>query len=262
MKIAATIEARTGSTRLPVKVLADLAGQPMLGHIIERLKSAMRLDEIVVATTRLDADDVIEELARTYGVEVYRGSEDDILGRLAGAIRQSGADILVSVTGDNPYIDGRFLDDAIAFRENSHYDYVGSTHMQHSAHWHAHKTFPSGISVQVVAGSAVVEEDGLVEGIEARALGLQAVYGRADGKYTRGAFQAEGRYASCAHPQLRLTVDTPEDLELAQRVFGQLYPRDPQFSMIDAIDFVTSTPELLAINAGIVQRSPTQATQR
>ena len=257
-KIVATIEARTGSTRLPVKVLADLAGQPMLGHIIERLRSATRLDEIVVATTRLDADDVIEELARSHGVEVYRGSEDDILGRLAGAVQHSGADILVSVTGDNPYIDGRFLDDAIAFREHGSYDYVGSTHMQHSEHWHAQKTFPSGISVQVVAAPAVVAEDGVVEGIEARALGLQAVYGRADGKYTRGALQAEGRYASCAHPQLRLTVDTPQDLELARRVYGQLYPQDAQFSMIDAINLVASTPELLAIIAGIVQRSPTK----
>jgi spore coat polysaccharide biosynthesis protein SpsF len=245
-----------GSTRLPQKVLADLAGMPMLGHIIERLKSSTRLNEIVVATTRLDSDDVIEELAYTYGVEVYRGSENDILGRLAGAVRDKSADILASVTGDNPYIDGRFVDDAIAFREDGGYDYVGSTHMQHSDHWHVDKTFPSGISVQVVAGFAVVEEDGAVTGIEARALGLHAVYGREDDKYSRGAFQAEGRYASCCHPDLRLTVDTADDLTLARKVYGQLHPRNALFSTIDAINLVASTPELKAINAGTVQRSP------
>lgn len=247
-----------GSTRLPEKVMADLDGLPMLAHIIERLSNSTRLDEIVVATTTLDADDVIEELARTHGAGVYRGSEDDILARLAGAVRDSGADILASVTGDNPYIDGRFVDDAITFREDGGYDYVGSTHMQHSDHWHAEQTFPSGISVQVVLGSAVEEEDGTVTETEARALGLHAVYGRADDKYQLGAFQAEGRYASCRHPSLRLTVDTPDDLTLARRVYGQLYPQNALFSTVDAINLVASTPEFLVLGARTVQRSPTK----
>ena len=247
-----------GSTRLPRKVMADLAGMPMLAHIIERLSNSARLDEIVVATTRLDTDDVIEELARAHGASVYRGSENDILGRLAGAVQDSGADILASVTGDNPYIDGRFVDDAIAFREEGDYDYVGSTHMQHSDHWHAEKTFPSGISVQVVSGSAVEEEAVVVTGTEARALGLHAVYGRVDDKYSRGAFQAEGRYASCRHPDLRLTVDTADDLALARRVYGQLYSQNALFSTIEAINLVASSPELKAINAGTIQRSPTK----
>lgn len=261
MKIVATIEARMGSTRLPEKVMVDLAGLPMLAHIIERLSNATRLDEIVVATTTLDADDVIEELARSHGAGVYRGSEDDILARLAGAVRDSGADILASVTGDNPYIDGSFVDDAIAFREDGGHDYVGSTHMQHSDHWHAEQTFPSGISVQVVLGSAVEEEDGTVTGTEPRALGLHAVYGRADDKYSRGAFQAEGRYASCCHPDLRLTVDTADDLTLARRVYGQLYPENALFSPIDAINLVAATPELAALGARAVQRSPTKTRQ-
>ena len=105
MSTVATIEARMTSSRLPGKVLMRAGGKPMLQILIERLQRIPELDEIVVATTTNTSDDPLDRLARTLGASVFRGSENDVLGRVDGALRQAGADVAVEITGDCPLID-------------------------------------------------------------------------------------------------------------------------------------------------------------
>lgn len=254
-RIIATIEARTGSTRLPEKVLKPFDGVPgntMLGHIIERVKRSRRVDTVVVATTVLERDTVICREAEKHGVAWYRGPEDDILERLAGALREYPSDVLVSLTGDNPFIDPEFIDDMVEFRETG-YDYVGSTHMQHCRTWDAERTFPSGVTAQVVESAHVLERAEAVTDPRLREKGLFTIYGDDTGRYRLGAFEATGKYAGWRHPELRMTVDTPEDFQLASQVYRILYPENDAFGTGEAISLIAASERLRSLNSGVRQ---------
>lgn len=254
-KVVATIEARTGSTRLPEKVLKTFPGVPgisMLGHIIERVKRSQRVDEVVVATTTLKRDEAICDVAEAHGVSWFQGPEDDILARLSGAIKQSSAGVLVSLTGDNPFIDPVFIDDMFDFWSRG-FDYVGSTHMQHCRTWDAVRTFPAGVTSQIVKAELVLERDRALADEALRKKGLFSIYGDMEKRFTLGAFEAVGKYAGWRHPELRMTVDTSEDFELATEVYEALYPADPGFSTGEAIRMIASSERLKAINASVRQ---------
>ncbi len=104
-KVVAIIQARMGSTRLPGKVMLRLGNRSLLGFLVDRLSSARTLSSIVIATTAQMRDDSIVEEARRLGVDCFRGSEDDVLERYVQAARVNNAEIIVRVTGDNPFTD-------------------------------------------------------------------------------------------------------------------------------------------------------------
>lgn len=254
MSTIATIEARMGSTRLPGKVLNPLAGAPMLQRIIERVKASKYIHQIVLATTTNDRDDCLVELADQLGIKHFRGSENDVLNRLANAVKKYPSDILVCLTGDNPLVDPELIDDMIDFFLSGNYDYVASTHMQHSNLWDSNRTFPIGVSVQILKPKALIEIDQEISDIQIREHTTYGIYNRTDDKYKRGAFQAQGKYQAWNHPELRFTVDTPEDYTLMDLIWKSLYSGQSPFSTLDAIQMVVKDPALQAINSGIDQR--------
>lgn len=254
MKVVATIEARTGSSRLPRKVLKSLIGAPMLERIIERVRRSTRLDEIVVATTDLEADLAIVDSAKNAGVSAFCGSENDILDRLAGAVDVSSADILVSLTGDNPFIDPVLIDDMIESLLASSADYVATTHMQHARHWDAVRTFPTGISAQVVRAGLVREMHATIGDAAVRELGLYCIYDDPEQRFSLIPFEAAGKYASWRHPGLRMTVDTLDDFCMAEAVYSALYSDNPTFSTREAIQLLVDNPQLQQMNRHIEQR--------
>jgi len=105
MKILGIIQARTGSTRLPNKVMMKITGKPMLEHLINRMQRAKSLDELIIATTRMKEDDVIVDLAHRCGLRYYRGPSKDVLKRIVLAAKQYNGDLVVRITGDNPLTD-------------------------------------------------------------------------------------------------------------------------------------------------------------
>lgn len=108
--VGAIIQARTGSTRLPGKVLAPLNGVPMLEILVRRLQTSRVIERFVVATTTEPGDEAIVRLCDRLGIEHFRGSEKDVLGRVCAAASHFNIDIQVECTGDNPLVDGRFID--------------------------------------------------------------------------------------------------------------------------------------------------------
>jgi aminopeptidase-like protein/spore coat polysaccharide biosynthesis protein SpsF (cytidylyltransferase family) len=101
----AIIQARMGSSRFPGKMLARLGGIPLLEWVVRRLLRATTLAQVVLATSDGAGDDALAELAASLGVQVFRGSEADVLGRFVGAARMAGADNIVRICADNPFID-------------------------------------------------------------------------------------------------------------------------------------------------------------
>ena len=115
MKITATIQARMGSTRLPGKVLKDIGGKPMLQRQIERIKHSRLIDEIIIATTSSVKDEPIVALSEKLGVKVFRGSEEDVLGRIVGLLRVHQVELHVELIGDSPFSDAQIIDEVIGF---------------------------------------------------------------------------------------------------------------------------------------------------
>jgi len=253
-RVVILIEARMGSTRLPGKVLRPLAGKPLLGHLIERIRATRECQQIMIATSVESRDDALEAFAEEMGVACFRGSEEDVLSRLAGAAEASAADVVVSLTGDNPMLDAELIDDMVRFFREGGYDYVSNTYMQHTDKWPVERTFPRGISAQVYWARLLREIDEEFVNHAYREHVTFGIYHRDDGKYKLGAFQAEGKYAPWNHPELRFTVDTPEDYELMSRIFAALTPDDPLFSSHRAIEMVLQDGGLREINAEVKQK--------
>ena len=104
------IQARTESVRLPGKALMELGGHPVLEWVIRRAKSSKKITKVVLATTTKSSDDSISELATGLGIEVFRGSQDDVLGRFVDALERYPADVVIRVCADNPFVSGSEID--------------------------------------------------------------------------------------------------------------------------------------------------------
>lgn len=119
-RTVAIVQARMGSQRFPGKMMADLAGRPLIDWVLRRSARAGKIDEVVLATTDLAQDDVLEEAALEAGVPVYRGSSADVLGRYAAAARRHAAEVVVRICADRPLVDAEILDLAVqTFRDLS-----------------------------------------------------------------------------------------------------------------------------------------------
>ena len=145
MSTAIVVQARMGSTRLPGKVLKDIAGRPMLSYQMERLRRVKRAERIVVATTDQPADDAVERFCQKEKIACVRGSEHDVLARYHLAIERFPADVVVRITADCPLIDPAIVDEAIAAYEP---DYVSNM---------LETTYPYGMAVEVFSAQALRE---------------------------------------------------------------------------------------------------------
>ncbi len=242
MKIVATIEARMTSTRLPGKTLKPILGKPMLELLVERLCRAKYVDEVVIATTIDSSDDAIEALAKKIGVGIYRGSMEDVLDRVLQAALAYNADLLVEMTGDCPLLDPDVVDLAIATFQNGHYDYVSNV---------VERTYPRGLDTQVYPTQVLAEVDKKTQEPADRENVSLYIYEHPQ-EYRLGHFHAEG---NLKRPDLRLTVDTPEDFRLISRIYELLYPSNSAFGLEEVIDVINNDPELVEINAHIQQKS-------
>lgn len=135
----AIIQARTGSTRLPGKVMYPLDGKPALEHVVRRTAYADNVSNVVVATSRKPQDDVIAQYAPRFGVDVIRGSESNVLQRFEQAVEQYKPDIVLRITGDCPLISPQFIDASIGHIKSGNGEYV-TTGLD--------RTFPRGITCE------------------------------------------------------------------------------------------------------------------
>lgn len=230
-----------GSSRLPGKMMADVGGRSAVVRVIERLMRARFVDAIVLATSVAAMDDVLVSAAGEQGIDVFRGSEDDVLGRVAGAHRQMETDIVVQICGDCPLIDPDIIDQSIAtFLAND--CHVVTTGVRQS--------YPQGTEVSVFPNKALAEIDrtsvnsfhrehvalGVIENPNNRILHLMAP-------------------ASLQAPELRLQLDYPEDLALIRRIYQELEPSfGVAFGTGHVLSLFSSKPELALINRNRVER--------
>jgi spore coat polysaccharide biosynthesis protein SpsF len=209
MNVVAVIQARMGSTRLPGKVLADLAGVPMLARVVERVRRARRVDAVWVACSDPPADDPIAALASRLAAPVYRGSETDVLGRFVGAADAAGADIIVRLTADCPLLDGAVIDRVVdELLRHPGTDYASNV---------AERSYPRGLDVEAFTRAALTRMDQLGRWPEARE--HVTVVARLE---HRSEFQCRSVRSDTDDSDLRWTVDTADDLAWVSSVYHAL----------------------------------------
>ncbi len=230
------------STRLPGKVLADLAGRPMLERELERLRRCDRADEIVLAVTDNPDDEPLVVLARRLGVRWYRGSEHDVLARCVGAARDAAADLVVRVTADCPLIDPEETDVVIGALEERRAtaDYASNT---------LERTLPRGLDTEALWRDTLERTSRLATSQKAREHVTWFCHSERPDLF---ALHSVRRPHDAA--DLRWTVDTPEDLEMVRRLYADLGLAGRPVPLADVIAHVRAHPDVAAMNAAIEQK--------
>ena len=237
-RVGVVTQARTTSTRLPGKVLIEVGGRTLLDHHCDRLEAAGLTT--YVATTTNATDDPIVELAERRGLAFFRGSEDDVLSRFAGLVREQSLDTVVRVTSDCPLIDGGVV--AAAIEEFSAADdpwlYLSNGIV---------RTFPRGMDFEVFSAEALLDADEHAVDPAHREHVTPYLYTDGSGRITRRDVTRTPSAAS-----YRLTLDTPDDLVLLRTLIEDHGAADLDVDGLVAL--LDSRPDLAAINAHVEQK--------
>lgn len=249
-KVDVIVEARMRSTRLPGKVMLPAAGKPLLQLMLERLRRIPGVTDIIIATSMDPSNQVILDLAESMDIPVFRGDENDVLKRVLDTAQAFGTDVIVEITGDNPVIDPDVSHQVIqAFLSRGDtVDYVSNDVGHHRLDWQL--TFPVGFSTKVFSTAKLAEVAGQTHHPVDREHVVNFLVKQAPRERIHNVV-AEGLYR---RPEIRLTLDTPEDYRVIKTVFEALYPGNPGFTARDIIEFLDSKPEVRDWNRHVVQQ--------
>lgn len=239
MKTVAIIQAWMSSTRLPGKVMKILEGRPVLEHVVERLKLTKSIDHIVVATTEMDADDFLFEAAGKMGIGRFRGSENDVLSRYAGAAADADADVIVRITSDCPLIDPVIVDEVVAFHRETKADFACNV---------LDRTYPRGLDTEVFTREALIVANAQADRVEQREHVTPYFYQNPD-QFRIAIYKNAINYS-----QHRWTLDTPEDWKLIQQIYKHLYKPGHVFGWTEVLGLMEKYPDLVRLNENIEQK--------
>ncbi len=232
-RVVAIIQARMGSTRLPGKVLREAAGRPLILHMLERVSRATRLDAVWLATTDRQRDDVLAEVVAAAGYAVFRGDEEDVLGRYHALALRERASVVVRLTGDCPLHDPQVIDEIVG-------EFLAPGRTAPLFTNARDRTYPVGLDTEVFEAAALHEAAAQAESPHAREHVTPHLY-REGAEVVHVKLDADFSH-------LRWTLDTVEDYALIAAIFDALYPVKPTFGWLDVLALVTQRPELLTMN--------------
>jgi glutamate-1-semialdehyde-2,1-aminomutase len=228
------------STRLPGKVLADIAGRPMLWHVVKRVALAGNVNRVVVATSNEPSDDTIAQFCEQQHFDCFRGSEHDVLDRFYHAAQSAAAQTVVRITADCPLIDPRVINKVIARYGDGDCDYVTNT---------LRYTYPDGLDTEVCS-------------LHALEIAWREAHLPTDREHVTSYLRNSGRFrvANVEYENIlpvagwRWTVDEPQDLAFVRAVYGRLWSH-PQccFFLEDIVQLLQREPTLVSTNKGIVR---------
>jgi spore coat polysaccharide biosynthesis protein SpsF len=253
-RVIAIIQGRMSSSRLPGKILAEIAGQPMLRRVFTRTSRAATVTEAIFATTTDPSDDPVAEYCDFSGIPFTRGSLYDVLDRYYQTAKQAKADFVVRVTADCPVIDPVLIDDVVNTLLEGEYDFVCN---RLPPPWQ--RTYPIGLDVEAcrfrVLEHAWQEAQEpqhrehtmpyLYEGVALSRQGRTLETGISTRRYNIALLHHTTDFGD-----YRWTVDTPEDLEFMRQLYSRFNGRD-DFSWKDVLDLVHKEPQLMEINAAV-----------
>ncbi len=239
LKATAIIQARIGSTRLPNKIFLPLSGKSILWHVYQRVKKSKLIDNVIIATTDLPEDDLVEMFCIENKINYFRGSSDDVLSRYYFTAKSFQSDIIVRITSDCPLIDSNVIDEIIKLFIGENADYASNV---------LERTFPRGYDTEVFSFSVL--EKTFFEAKEKfeREHVTPFIYNHPE-IFKLVSYKINKDYSS-----LRLTIDTQEDYNLIKIIYDSLFDSNNFFNLNDVINFLNNNPELIKINQHIEQK--------
>ncbi|AKB18836.1 cytidylyltransferase domain-containing protein [Methanosarcina sp. WWM596] len=235
--IVGIVQARTGSTRLPNKVIKKIGKKTVLETLLCRIEKVDLINRLIVATTTKKEDDIIEIISLKNGFNVFRGSEENVLDRYYKTAKEYNAEIIVRITADNPLTDSDLMQDIVNYLLNNNCDYVSS------------KEVILGTGSEVFTFEAL--EDAWLNSKEKFQKEHVTPYIRENDKKFKVAYVNPVEVLK--REDIRLTIDTPEDLKL----YSELYNYLGDLSLVSIntiINFMDSNPEIKRINQHVKQR--------
>ncbi|HSW04740.1 glycosyltransferase family protein [Aquabacterium sp.] len=230
----AIVQARMSSTRLPGKVLLPLGGRPLIGFMLERVRRAKAVDDIVLATSTDASDDALAEAVVAMGFAVYRGSLNDVLARFAGAAQGRNADVLVRLTGDCPLIDPALIDRAVNHLRDHQLDYVtnGEPAM-----------YPDGLDVEAFTLAALQRTQAEAQ-LPSEREHVTPYMRSPQAQMRRGSLRGAVDLSA-----LRWTVDHADDLTVVRELVDALGAQAAlQADLFDFLRVLDARPQLLQAN--------------
>jgi spore coat polysaccharide biosynthesis protein SpsF len=233
MRKVIIVQARLASSRFPGKVLADLAGKPVIAHVIDRLRAAKGVDDLCVAIPTDSSDDQLAEVVRGLGTCVTRGHGRDVLSRYIQAAYETKADVIVRATGDNALVDWHDVERQLnALEADPELDYVTTD------------GYPIGGTVETFKLKTLEKLDFLARKDDLRKEVTLYV------KQNEGPFVVKHLQAAedLRWPELSLSINRPEDLQFMQTIYDRLGEKDGLIEIGDVIGLLRREPALLEIN--------------
>jgi len=227
LKTAVIIQARMGSTRLPGKVLMSISGKPMVQHVLDRLSFAKKIDVIILAIPNTKENDVLEEFAKENNIIYVRGSEEDVLGRYYKAAEKFKIDVIVRITADCPLIDPEIVDLVVEKHLISGADYTSNN---------LKRTFPLGLDMQVFNFDVLERAHKEAKNTFDKEHVVPYIHQRPD-IFKLESVEAKG---ALKRPELRLTVDTEEDLQAVREIYKSLYQPSKIFYTKEVINLLNN----------------------
>ena len=257
-RVVAIIQGRMSSSRLPGKILADIAGQPMLQRVFTRTSRSTTVTETIFATTTDPSDDPVAEYCDFSGIPFTRGSLFDVLDRYYQAAKQSKANVVVRITADCPIIDPTLIDDVVNTLLEGEYDFVCN---RLPPPWH--RTYPIGLDVEACTFKVLQKAWKEAKEPQHREHAMPYFYEEVklsaiSRQLSEGTSPRGFRIALLNHitdfGDYRWTGDTPEDLEFMRQVYSRFDGRD-DFTWKEVLDLVHDHPQLMKINASVQHKT-------
>ena len=242
MKVAAIIEARMTSKRLPGKVLLNSGiNTPFLYCLVDRIKKVKKIDEVIVATTTNFEDDKIADFCKKNKVSCFRGSENDVMGRVLRAAICYKVEIIVEITGDCPIIDPKIISLVLNTHLNNKSDYTSNNNI---------RSYPDGMDVQIFSTKILEKSYNLVKtDLEKEHVTLEI---RRSSQYKKINIVAPQNYY---YPDLGLTLDEKEDYKLISSIFRHF--KNNSFGLQQIMDFLNKNKQILEINKNVTRKGDT-----
>jgi len=229
------LQARLGSKRFPGKTCKNINGQPMIWHVINRLKQVKQVSQIILATTKEKQDKILLDIASNEKIKRFSGSSDNVLERYYQCAKKFSIDPIIRITGDCPLIESQLIDEMAIFFHKNNYDYVSNT---------LEPTFPDGLDVEIISFKTLKILN------EKSKLKSEREHVTSYIKKHKSEFRIFNFKNNEDLSNFRWTVDEKEDLEFIRKIYS-LNNLKPNFNMYDVLKNISENPELLQINKNI-----------
>jgi spore coat polysaccharide biosynthesis protein SpsF len=232
-KITVMIQARTGSSRLPGKVLSQIENKSMIWHVINRVKKIKSVQQIVLITTNDESDQVLLDIAKNEDIMGFAGDTTNVLSRHYQCALKTSADPIIRITSDCPIIDPYLVEDMLQFFLTHNYDYVSNIHPA---------TYPDGLDVEIFSFQTL-EKTFLDAKLNSEKEHVTPYVEKHPELFNIFNFEND---EDLSH--IRLTVDEKEDLELIQHLYSVMSPKN-DFGLNEIKNIISKNPELFRINS-------------